>query len=62
MAEARVDLRLQREHMRIQFMEKRLHDLKKGLEDRQSNEDHIVDQEFEAMSTSDPSHTPPPQP
>ncbi len=56
LAATRVELRLQREQMRIQVLEKRLHDLKETLEGREGNKDRLVAQEFEAMSVSNRMH------
>jgi hypothetical protein len=48
--QTRVDLRLQREQMRIQMLEKRLQDLKTGLAERDAHKNEMVDRELAAIS------------
>jgi hypothetical protein len=49
LAQTRVDLRQQRDKLRIQLIEKRLHELKTELREREVSKDTIVDHEFEQM-------------
>jgi hypothetical protein len=53
LVETRVNLRLQREQMRIQMLEKRLQDLRTALLERESQKHSIVDRELKVIS--DPS-------
>jgi hypothetical protein len=56
LAEARVDLRLQRDRMRIHMLETRLQHLKAGLDEREARKESIVDREFDAMQRPPPPH------
>jgi hypothetical protein len=61
--EIRVDLRLQREQMRVQMLEKRLQDLKTGVAEREAHKDRIVERELETASnpSASPSGKAPPR-
>jgi hypothetical protein len=56
LAETRVNLRLQQDQLRIQLLEKRLHDLKTGMGEREAHKDKFVERELNAMSNPPP-HT-----
>ncbi len=56
LAEARVDLRIQRDRLRIQIFEKRLQTLKMGLSEREAHKARIVDRELEQISAAGPDH------
>jgi len=59
LAQTRVDLRLQRDRMRIHMLEMRLQHLKSALDEREARKEAIVDREFEAIQRPPP---PPPPP
>jgi hypothetical protein len=56
LAQLRVDLRLQRDRIRIHMLETRLQQLKASLDERQARTEALVDREFEAIQR------PPPRP
>ncbi len=54
LAQTRVDLRLQRDRIRIHMLEMRLQHLKTGVDEREARKEAIVDREFDAMQRPPP--------
>ncbi len=54
LAEARVNLRLQQDQLRIQLLEKRLHDLKTGLGEREAHKSKFIERELDVMCNPPP--------
>lgn len=54
LAETRVNLRLQQDRLRIQALEKRLHDLKAGLSERETHKNKIIERELSGLTSPRP--------
>jgi hypothetical protein len=51
LAETRVDLRLQRDRLRMQWLEKRLHNLKADLAERETRKSKAIEREIDVMTS-----------